>query len=96
MVPEQRLQRPQPEDLVEHFQGEPLPLLKGHRGVFFGGQFLDDLRDFLSHPFAAELHHTVQIQPLDQLAVDGNLDRVEVGPYTKCRRHRSFTSPKWN
>ena len=75
----QRLERPEPEDLVHHLCQQPLPLLEVERCVLLGEEFLHDLADPGDDLFPLEAVEVRQVQALDQLAVDPSLNLLERG-----------------
>ena len=71
---EQRLQRAQAEDFVEHFFDEALALGDGHRDLVFVDQPLHHVADLVAHAFFAERFELLRRERVDQLRVDPGFD----------------------
>ena len=69
-IAQQRFQRPESEDVVEQFGKERLALRKTDRRVFFGQQLSEQPLDFALGARALRLREGLEIQPVEQLAMD--------------------------
>ena len=74
-IGEKRLERAQSENFIENFLGKPLALLQIHRRGFADDQFFENHGNFAAHIFAAHVGNAIQIDLLDQAAMDGCLNR---------------------
>ena len=70
---QQRLQRPQPKDFVQHFIGNALALAGAERHSLFAHQRQDDGQQRLPRPRVLHEQQLLQVYLLDQLAMDGRL-----------------------
>ena len=78
-IVQQRFKRTKSENLVQNFLRQPLPLLQIHGSGFANDQRFQNLADFAAHFFPPDFVEPVQIQFLNQSAVNGRLNRAEVG-----------------
>ena len=83
-IGKQRLERPESENFIENFLGEALPLLQVHRRGFADDQRFENLRHLAAHVLAVDFGQAVEIQLLNQLAVNRRLDGAEVGARDWC------------
>ena len=91
---DQRLQRSQAEDLVQHLADQRLTLVEVERDHLLGDQVVDHLPDRLDDLVPAHPVQTGEVEPLDQPAVDPALDLLEV---MRCRagpRRRLSGAPR--
>src|ERR1017187_7837787 len=75
VILQERFQRPQPEDLVQHLLRKAVPLRSAQRNALL----IDDLLDYdeelmLERLRLLQVSQFVQVDPLDQLSVNGRLD----------------------
>ena len=70
-------ERPQSKRLVEDLVDQPLAFVAIEQRVFRVAKMLDDQADFAPQRVAFELAHLVQIELVDQLAVDPSLEFFE-------------------
>ena len=78
-IREQRLERAQSEHFVENFLRQALALLQVHRRGFADDERFENLRHFAADVVAVDFGQAIEIQLLNQLAVNRGLDRAEVG-----------------
>ena len=79
---EERLQRPQAEDLIEHLLDDPVLLGRGHGHALVHQQALDDAADLGTHAVLGNRRDAFQVQHADQLAMNLALQLEDsvVGP----------------
>jgi hypothetical protein len=74
-ISEKRLERSQAENFVENFRGKTLALLQIHRCRFADDELLENERNFAANVVAANVVHAIQIEFLDEPAMDRGLNR---------------------
>ena len=74
-IGEKRLERAQSENFIENFLGKTLALLQIHRRGFADDQFFENHGNFAAHIFAAHVGNAIQVDLLDQAAMDRCLNR---------------------
>ena len=78
-VLKQQLQGPETKGFVEHFVDQPLAFAAVQQRVFRVAEMLDDHADLAAQSVSLELTDFVQIQLVDELAVDTALEVFKFG-----------------
>ena len=78
-IVQQRFERAQTENLVQNLLGKALPFLQVHGGRFADHQAFQNLGHFAADVFALDFGQTIQIQFLNQPAVNRRFYRGEIG-----------------
>ena len=73
-VLEQRFQRAQPEDLIQDFARQLLPLDAAQRGVQASHEVLNDGENLAARGAVSQGHDLLEIYPAQQIAVDRGLE----------------------
>ena len=97
-VAQQRLERPEPEDFVEHLAEERLALARLSGVAFFGEQLEEQRADFALRARAIGLRQRLEVQAVEQLLVNVGLQLevlLRAAPAARSgrgrRRRRSWT-----
>ncbi len=69
-VAQQRLQRPEPEHVVEQLDEQRLALAEAERRALFGEQLAEQRADLALGARAIRLRQRLEVQPVEQLLVD--------------------------
>ena len=72
-IAQQRLERPEPEDFVDQLAEQDVALAQAERRSFFGEQLADQRADLAFGARAIGVRQRLEIQPVEQLAVDVRL-----------------------